>query len=282
MGIVWWLPLLLTRSQTISLTRAEALKAQNDVRSTLVTLGAALVAGLGLTFTGRTYLLNLSGQITDRYSKAVGQLADENIAVRVGSIYALERIARDSIGDRRTITDVLCTFVRTNSHVSMDASPKNPVDDAMELSTKADIQAAITVLGREPISLCGAVVDLRYTDLRGLDLSYAQLSGAWLRGCQLGGAEARAADLRGAWLSEADLTEANLESSQLLWARLRGATLNGAVLRGARLEGAILDDAPFQGSWLAGAQVTERQLTDEQKDQANGVRNIIWQRTGGG
>jgi hypothetical protein len=39
------------------------------------------------------------GHIPDRFTKAVEQLASDKLPVRVGTIYALERISRDS---RRT------------------------------------------------------------------------------------------------------------------------------------------------------------------------------------
>ena len=43
------------------------------------------------------------GQVTDRYTKAVGQLGKESSPVRVGGVYALERIGHDSSRDRTTI-----------------------------------------------------------------------------------------------------------------------------------------------------------------------------------
>jgi len=38
--------------------------------------------------------LTEQGQITDRYTKAVEQLGSDKLDVRIGGIYALERIAR--------------------------------------------------------------------------------------------------------------------------------------------------------------------------------------------
>src|SRR5580692_4971184 len=44
--------------------------------------------------------LALSSQMTDRFTKAIDQLGSPNKAVRIGGIFALERIARDSLRDR--------------------------------------------------------------------------------------------------------------------------------------------------------------------------------------
>jgi hypothetical protein len=60
-----------------------------------------------LAITTRTYRLTQQGQITDRYSKAVEQLGDDKLDVRLGGIYALERIAIDSRRDHPTIVAVL-------------------------------------------------------------------------------------------------------------------------------------------------------------------------------
>ena len=54
-------------------------------------LAALAVVGAGLTlwYTDRRHRLDRDTNATDRYTKAVEQLAHENIAVRLGGIYAL-------------------------------------------------------------------------------------------------------------------------------------------------------------------------------------------------
>jgi hypothetical protein len=55
--------------------------------------------------------LSEQGQVTDRYTKAIDQLDEKHgLAVRLGGLYALERIARDSRDDRVTIAEVLCAY----------------------------------------------------------------------------------------------------------------------------------------------------------------------------
>ena len=55
------------------------------------------------------------GQITERFSKAIEQLGSDNLAIRLGGIYALERIARDSAYDHWTVMEVLTAYVRENA-----------------------------------------------------------------------------------------------------------------------------------------------------------------------
>jgi hypothetical protein len=52
--------------------------------------------------------------LTERFTRAVEQLGNkESLTIRLGGIYALERIAQDSERDHWTVMEVLCSFVRT-------------------------------------------------------------------------------------------------------------------------------------------------------------------------
>ncbi|MCP2338702.1 hypothetical protein [Actinomadura rupiterrae] len=53
------------------------------------------------------------GQDTGRYAKAVEQLGSARGEVRLGGIYALQRLAQDSGRDRPTIVHVLAAYART-------------------------------------------------------------------------------------------------------------------------------------------------------------------------
>jgi hypothetical protein len=71
-------------------------KARDAARGRLLTLGAGLLAAGALVFTGRNFILSREGQVTERYTKAIEQLGSDKLDVRIGGIYALERVARDS------------------------------------------------------------------------------------------------------------------------------------------------------------------------------------------
>ena len=73
-------------------------------RNDLIRTSAQILGGTallsGLYFTWRTLQVNREGQITERFTRAVGQLGasehgKKNIETRMGGIYALERIAQD-------------------------------------------------------------------------------------------------------------------------------------------------------------------------------------------
>jgi len=51
-------------------------------------------------------------RITELYVKAVEQLGSEKAPVRLGGLYALERLAQDNESQRQTIANVLCGYLR--------------------------------------------------------------------------------------------------------------------------------------------------------------------------
>lgn len=243
--------------------------------------------------------LGQQGHLADRYTRAVDQLdAQRAVAVRLGGLYALERIARDSPDDRQAIAEVLCAYVRTAPRPALTAEvdavlPGPPPSDADPAGTRAaaepaalerhapDVQAAVTILGRwwQLLHEPPPAVDLRHADLRGarldgLRLQDASLAGVLLQGASLVGAQLQGADLRGAQLEGANLRGAQLQNAALQDAGLQraqlvGAQLRDAVLDGAQLQQADLDGAQLQRASLAGAQLQRAKLDGAQLQGAN-------------
>ena len=153
--------------------------------------------------------------MTDRYTKAVEQLGSDKLDVRIGGIYAVERVARD----HPTVMEVLTAFIREHSHKQWPPSD-HPASRGQEPSTRPDVQAALRVVGRRDPDR-----DIQWIDLTGADLT-ANLASATLAHADLaGGALLLRANLAGA-----DLTGANLASATLAHADLAG----GALLLSAR------------------------------------------------
>ena len=83
--------------------------------------------------------------MTDRYTKAIEQLGSDKLDVRIGGVYALERIARDSARDHPTVMEVLAAFIREHSRDSGHCLSPAPT---CRNGRRADVQAAVTVIGR--------------------------------------------------------------------------------------------------------------------------------------
>ena len=99
--------------------------------------------------------------MTDRYTKAIEQLGSEKLDVRIGGIYALERIARDSARDHPTVMEVLAAFIREHSREHWPL-PEPDTDAVPPRKTRPDVQAAVTVIGRRVScnDRPGAAIDL--------------------------------------------------------------------------------------------------------------------------
>jgi hypothetical protein len=61
-------------------------------------------------------------------TRRLSQLGDNSAPVRIGGVYALERIGNDSTKDRRTIIYVLGAFIRERSR-----APRERADDPLAL-----------------------------------------------------------------------------------------------------------------------------------------------------
>ncbi len=221
----------------------------------LVAIGSilsVLVVSVGLYLTNKA---NREQQITDRFTKAVEQLGQpgpEKVDVRLGGIYALERIMRDSAVDHPAVVSVLTAFIRVHAPVDPATirSPKPTSQAGEATSPPVDIQAAITVLGRRDTTRDQDPLDLTRANLTRADLTGATLTGANLAGANLTGANLTGATLTGATLTSANLTSANLARANLTSANLTSATLDGANLFNTTLDGANLFNTNLTGTIL--------------------------------
>src|SRR5215204_4967689 len=211
--------------------------------------------------TERTLWLTEQGQITERFTRAIDQLGETDdkgkpkLELRLGGIYALERIAKDSPErDYSTVLEVLTAYVRQNTPTHSKEDTKQQSGSTGEQTEQSftrasveeprlDIKAVLDVVGRRQEDRVPE--EYRVTpDFRKINLRRTILSGANLFG----------ANLRGANLSEANLFGANLRGADLRGANLFGADLRGANLSGANLREAYLREANLSKANLTGAQ----------------------------
>jgi hypothetical protein len=202
----------------------------SQVAAPVVGAITALAAVGALLFTSQQVRLAQQGQITDRFTKAVeqlGQAGPEKVDVRLGAIYSLERIMRDSTDDHPAVVEILAAFIRV--HAPRAGRP------ATGAKPPIDVQTALTVLGRrnEANDIPRRYVDLSETNLAGADLWSLDFPDANLSGANLSGAFLDRGYYRGAVL-----TSANLRNAEVA-AYLDGASLHRADLRGADLSGAV-------------------------------------------
>ena len=195
--------------------------------------------------------------LNERYQKGAEMLGSEVLAVRLGGIYALQRLAEDNLEQYHVqIMRLFCAFARNPTAVKN--MPDDPNADARE-----DVQAvmqAIRFRRKDGIRLernHGFRLGLSSAHLKGVRLMEADLSRAVFTGADLSGTRLDDSDLSCAWLDKANLTSA----------RLGGAILSGADLWATNLTGAFFvlakDDEKDRDLKVA------RGLTQEQLNSAS-------------
>lgn len=219
------------------------------------------------------------GQITDRYTEAVKMLSDKNARTRVGAVYALARIAQDSIErDHIPVMEVLAEFIRNpprRKQVNKRADARRKASETKEKDDSDytaippqidcfDVLAALDVIADRnnaqkefevgahyKINLESAELrelNLHNGKFKGLNLCRANFNGASLTQTDLSDTGLIHADLSGAILIQADLSHAYLIDGNLSSADLSGADLSNAILSNAILIGADLSGAILSGS----------------------------------
>ena len=261
------------------------------VRSTPVAFGVSLVAVGILIFTARSYQrVRRSLEITQQdqeiggYTKAIEKLGSRRLEARIGGVFALERVALGSPRDHQTVMDVLADFIREHSHeewppraleVAADDELELAADDDSEArTTRPDVQAAVTVIGRRNYRNDRQPVNLNRADFTAADLTDAQLSDVRLSDAVLTRAYLTSVDLADAQLIRVNLTQAsliraNLRDANLCAANLAVANLTEANLARSNLISAQLVRANLNNANLAGADLTDAQLVRANLTSAN-------------
>jgi hypothetical protein len=228
-------------------------------------------------------------QITELYVKAIEQLGRPTLEERLGGIYALERIARNSEKDYGPIMEVLTAYVQANSPWPpkglVDAQKTRPwaIERPLKMPiTPLEIKIPLKIdasglrwfvpskgeFGKlEEIHRLDADIQAILTvigrRLRTIDKGETQwliLSRTDLRQGILIYAHLEEAYLNDAHIEGADLREANLERAYLWAAHIEEACLWGAHLEGARLWDAHLERAILENARLEGADFTKAHL----------------------
>ncbi|MEO0913866.1 MAG: pentapeptide repeat-containing protein, partial [Pseudomonadota bacterium] len=270
---------------------------------------------------GRQVQINREGHYTDLFTKAVEQLGatkakyedverrdpegrlftqreqttERNMEVRLGAIYALERVMKDSTKDAGPIVETLSSYIKENCEdpVILDAleCPKLVSETSSEdfvrawkifigqrlpqraPGNRADLRAALAVLcrrndhpsrvefeGSDPgIMLDG--VNFQGTDLIGsrfdnVELRNASFDGAFLSRARLRNADLFESSFCGAILEETDFDRADLTNARFLGSDLYSATFRKTKLSGANFMGSVLRTANFDGAFLRKARLT--------------------------
>jgi uncharacterized protein YjbI with pentapeptide repeats len=279
----------LSREEHDELTPKDRLELTNVARQSILQVATAVGAVLaatftagGLIYTARTLDTTQQAQITERYTRAIDQLGSTKVDVRLGGIYAIERLAYDSPSDAPAIANVLAAYIRVHSNSGPDPRRHPSLEGQSGASLKvgqyeisADVQAALEVLRKREINSAAGQVDLHGARLPGIildigddlsgadlreafidsdaDFSHANMEKAHFTKDDMGFAQFTRTDLQGADFLGTDLTHADLREADLRKVYMENAKLADAWMNGANLQGAHLENVSFQGADLSKA-----------------------------
>ena len=170
--------------------------------------------------------------LNERYQKGAEMLGSDVLSVRLGGIYALQRLATQHPNQYHfQIMRLFCSFARNplggEKEIVHQYAENEPTHRLRE-----DVQAVMTAIGHRS----AAGLDLEeleedfQLDLRDVDLHGASLKGANLAGALLIRAKLSRTNLEMANLSRSSLGFANLDLSLLMGANFSGADMLGASL----------------------------------------------------
>jgi len=203
----------------------EKVTQENQYRATFAQILGGVAIGIGLYYTWRRVTIaendlkvSQEGQITERFTRAVDQLGaidqfgNKALEIRLGGIYALERISNESEKDYWPIMEILTAYVRMNSSIDSSVNGNIQAIEPISMDIQAneftkkenskvrkiplDIQAILTVIGRRKASSnfgeadrlgLQKTLDLQRTYLRKANLFMANLNAANLEEANLEG-----------------------------------------------------------------------------------------------
>ncbi|MYD85839.1 MAG: pentapeptide repeat-containing protein [Acidobacteria bacterium] len=194
------------------------------------------------------------GLWNERYQKGAEMLGSDVLSVRLGGVYALDRLAREHPTEYHVpIIQLFCAFVRNPAGKQTEKELRRQRKKPTAPTLRVDIQEVVTAIGRRSedgikaekasegfaLDLTGA--DLRNVSLedgnfRGVDLSGAYLMHSFLANVDFRGARCRHAHLFMAQFLFCDLTDVDLSLADL-----SGANLFTSVLRNAELTSTEID-----------------------------------------
>ncbi|MEO3413887.1 pentapeptide repeat-containing protein [Roseovarius sp. CAU 1744] len=192
--------------------------------------------------------------------REVIETSEPNLEVRIGAIYALERIAQDSDRDHIQIMEILCAYIRGNAPAHLSVIVPTDWDNFVgflrqfaeitpgafvDLNTAVKIAINRAVTPRPDIQVAIDVIGRRTQEQIEIERNYKKEPSHIgyrlnLMDCNLQGIE----------MLQGNFDFALFENSHLEFCGMRCGSFESASFNGARLQGAQAQEAKFGGAFL--------------------------------
>ena len=197
------------------------------------------------------------GLLNERYQKGAEMLGSKVLSVRLGGIYALQRLAEEWPDQYHIqIMRLFCAFVRFPSRDQSLESGQAVIEPGTLLGIRQDVEAVMQLIGCRDRSRIALERKAEFSlDLRGADLPTAQFLGA-----DLSNAMFHNSNLSGANFANTDLTDSSLFCCDLSQAHFYKVTFTRTRLSSANLSEAMLQDADLSTAGFDNANLTSTNL----------------------
>jgi hypothetical protein len=226
----------------------------NQYRTTYAQILGGAAVLFGLYFAWGNLNTAREGQITERFTRAIDQLGSKKIEIRLGAIYALERISNESKKDYWPIMEILAAYIREKSSIQEKRESKDSEEQEEDKPIPSDIRAALDLISKYKH------FEIERLDLKNSNLRKGQFSGAHFEYADFSGADLREAKLSCATLSESCFNGAILTKAVIRFTHLEGAELRKVHLEGAELQHSFLNGVNFSEAHLEGANLNNADL----------------------
>ena len=219
--------------------------------------------------------------LNERYQKGAEMLGNGVLSVRLGGIYALQRLAEEHPEQYHIqVMRLFCAFARLPTKDQSLEAGQVVIKPGTLLGIRQDVEAVMDAIGsrgRSRIALereADFRLDLRGTDLPGAQFLGFDLSKGYFHHSNLTSANFANTDLSDAFFTAADLSQARFYKMNFLRTRFGRANLSGAIFEDADLTNAgfhnvDLSGANLSGSNLSGATFQDAKVSNARLERAN-------------
>ncbi|MEM1218713.1 MAG: pentapeptide repeat-containing protein, partial [Bacteroidota bacterium] len=225
-------------------SHAEKVVVLSEYRSTIIQILGGFAIAATLVFNYRrsaamekTVKISEAGQVTDRFAKAIELLGNDSIESKIGAIYALEKIAKDSYSYHWNIMEILAAFIRSNSPTEAYRSNGVNYDYFKEAVT-----SALIVIARRNILLDekGKKLDISKVSLSGLKIDKGDFTNLNFSFCDIYQVSFQSCNFMDMTFRNCDLSTCRFSGSTF-----KNSTFSGVGMRFCRMDKVVYEDVSF-------------------------------------
>lgn len=212
--------------------------------------GIFLVVGAWATY--RRVQIMEQNSIADKLRNAIEQLDSNKTSIVVGSLHALNYIAKTNNEYVQQIVGIFESHIRDRMDKEKDWKSLT-WEGKKKYRLPTEVQTILDILFRNKDRTIyqNGIIDLSRCKLHCANLSYANLQNAYLNSTELQGANLSYSNVSNIDMEGANLSFARLIGTKLLKSKISGAYFIGATLSGTNFQFAKLRNARFEHAHIS-------------------------------